>query len=283
MLRGTGLAALAVAAGCGAGPATTATRTVPSAHGPIAVPDKAGRVVSLDLSKIQRLLDVGVEPVGVPTGWQPPPDRVEWYAGVAKVGTQASLNVETIAGLRPDLVLGSPQGVSDELYARLSALAPTVVLAAPGAGAEWKELSAADAEAAGRSAGLAAVQQRYDDRVAALRAIGTRKRFAIVYGIPAGAYAFRVESGPGIVLADVGAPFAAESARPGVFQQLSYEDLGRFADADVVLLDAAADYGLRTQPTFTALPGRVAVLAPLMVFSYGEALALLDQLEPLLR
>lgn len=258
------------------------------------MPARAERVVSLDLSKIQRVLDVGLEPVGVPTGWQPPTEHSDWYARVAKTGTQAAPDVEAIAALRPDLVLGSPQGIDDALYARLSALAPTVVLAAPGAGAKWKELSEADAAAVGRADALTAIRTRYEARVAQLRtdrSTALRQRFATVFGMPGSAYALLPDAGPGIVLTDLGATFCSlEAGRTGVFEQLSYEALGRLSDAEVVLVDAQVDgtltaptAALTAQPTFTALPGRVAPLSHLLVFSYGEALALLDQLDDLLR
>jgi ABC-type Fe3+-hydroxamate transport system substrate-binding protein len=262
--------------------APPAGRTVDSAHGPIAVPDRAERVVALDLSKIQRMLDVGVEPVGVVEGWRPLAAHTDWYARVPKVGTQAAPSLEAVAALRPDLVLGSPQGIDDALYGRLSALAPTVVLAARGLGADWKDLSAADARAAGREAELAALRDRYAARVAEVR-LGDRS-WAALYGIPDGAYSLLPESGPGVVLADLGARFADPT--PGIYQQVSYEELSRFAAADVLLVDAqaggaltGATTALLAAPTFAALPGRVVPASHLLVFSYGEAMALLDQLD----
>jgi iron complex transport system substrate-binding protein len=286
-----GCAIGAVVAGCAGPPPSASGRTVDSVHGPIAVPERAERVVCLDLSKIQRMLDVGCVPIGVPDGWQPVAEHAAWYASVARTGTQSAPDVEAIAALRPDLVLGSPHGVDDALYGRLSALAPTVVLAARGLGAGWKELSEADAVAAGRQDGLAAARERYLGRVAELRAThaaALRERWIGFYGIPGGAYALLPESGPGVVLTDLGVPPVAQVS--GIFQEVSYEEVGRYAGAGLVLLDAQADgsltpptAALRAQPTFASLADRAVAASHLLVFSYGEALALLDQLDAALR
>lgn len=286
-------ASLPLVAACSrSAPSGSGGRRAESTHGPVAVPERAERVVCLDLSKIQRMLDVGVHPVGVVEGWEPLAEHAAWYAGVPKVGTQAAPAPEAVAALSPDLVLGSPQGVDDRLYSQLSALAPTVLLAARGLGADWKELSAADASAAGRAAELDAVRRRYDTRVARFRsehavALG-RLQWAALYGIPGGAYLLLPECGPGVVLSDIGARLADPAA--GIFEEISLESLGRVASADLLLLDARVDgtltgatTTLQTTPTFTALPGRAVPLSHLLVFSYGEALALLDQLDATLR
>lgn len=285
--RRTFLAGAALLTAACAAPTPATGRTADSVHGPITVPERAERVVCLDLSKIQRMLDVGVTPVGVVEGWQPLDAHTDWYTGAAKVGSQAAPNIEAIAAVGPDLILASPQGVDDALFGRLSALAPTVVLAARGLGAEWKALSAADARAAGRETELTAVADRYTDRVSELRGRVGDRGWGAMYGIPNGAYSLLPECGPGVVLTDLGARFVDPA--PGIYQQVSYEELSRFATADVLLVDAqaggsltGATTALLAAPTFAALPARVAPLSHLLVFSYGEALALLDQLEGVL-
>jgi hypothetical protein len=84
-----------------------------------------------------------------------------------------------------------------------------------------------------------------------------------------------------------GSPVAEAS---GIFQEVSYEELGRYAGAGLVLLDAQVDGSLtpataarRGQPTFALLADRAVAASHLLVFSYGEALALLDQLAAALR
>lgn len=284
--------------GCGRGPTTGTSRTVASTHGPVTVPVRAERVVCLDLSKIQRMLDVGCVPVGVPTQWEPLAGHADWYAGVPKIGTQAAYDIEAIAALRPDLLLGGPQGVDDTRYSRLSALAPTVLLAAPGAGGKWKELSAADAVAAGRDAELATSVAGYERRVQQVRAahadLLATLRWGVAFGVPGAAFAFLPDAGMGEVLTDLGARFGTVAAgRSGIYQQLSYEELSRFADCDIVLVDGRSDgtpsataAPMLAQRTFAALPaavaGQVHPLSHLLVFSYGEALGLLDQIDALL-
>jgi iron complex transport system substrate-binding protein len=123
-----------LAAGC-SGPAeeTTAseTRTVSHAHGTTEVPAEPERVVVLEPVQLDTTVALGAIPVGaavlseaagVPAYLKPEADAV------ASVGTVQAPNLERIAALRPDLVLGT-ESRHAELYDQLSAIAPTVFMA----------------------------------------------------------------------------------------------------------------------------------------------------------
>lgn len=133
-----------------------ATRTVAHALGTTEVPAEPRRIVTLWRPTLAALLALGVEPVGTAAdprleeaGLRPyvPPDfdigRLEI------VGSVLEPNLERIAALRPDLILGigsdSPEVRGQ--YERLSQIAPTVLF-------DW--------------AGTPAWKQHFDDVAAAL-------------------------------------------------------------------------------------------------------------------
>ncbi|OLT02110.1 iron ABC transporter substrate-binding protein [Pseudonocardia sp. CNS-004] len=123
-----------LAAGC-SGPAEETTvseaRTVSHAHGTTEVPAEPERVVVLEPVQLDTTVALGAIPVGaavlseaagVPAYLKPEADAV------ASVGTVQAPNLERIAALRPDLVLGT-ESRHAELYDQLSAIAPTVFMA----------------------------------------------------------------------------------------------------------------------------------------------------------
>lgn len=71
---------------------------------------------------------MGVKPVGAVKSWTGDP----WYAhisdkmeGVEVVGTESEVNVEAIAALQPDLIIGNKMR-QEAIYEQLNAIAPTV-------------------------------------------------------------------------------------------------------------------------------------------------------------
>ncbi|MFI9503748.1 ABC transporter substrate-binding protein [Nocardia sp. NPDC052566] len=114
-------------------------RTVTQAMGQTRIEKKPARVIVLDSGELDDVLALGVTPVGMATtaGQQGVPsylaDRVR---DIATVGPTNTLDLEKIAALKPDLILGSKLRVND-LYPQLSAIAPTVFSIRPGF--PWKE------------------------------------------------------------------------------------------------------------------------------------------------
>lgn len=134
---------LAVATGCSSSPgqAPTAGPTVTSSapvtvrhvHGSTVVPASPERVVSVGVTEQDPLLALGVVPVGV-TEWYGDQPFATWPWARDELGpaqptvlsTGDGFQLEKIAALRPDLIIGTNAGIEKSDYAKLAAIAPTV-------------------------------------------------------------------------------------------------------------------------------------------------------------
>lgn len=177
--------------------AAPATRTVHHPLGTTEVPLAPTRVVALDRrAALPHLLALGVTPIGALTyesiiGTPFPPLVAEQARDVAVLpvaGSADDPNLEAVAVLRPDLVIGWTGGI-DEKYAALSAIAPTVAV-----DVDFTDAAVslrAIAAALGREAEAEAVIGAFDERRAArLREIGEIGDVSVVLGI--GGQQFRV-------------------------------------------------------------------------------------------
>lgn len=86
------------------------------------------KVVILTNEGTEALLALGLKPVGAVQSWLGDP----WYEHISKdmdgvevVGTESEVNVEKIATLKPDLIIGNKLR-HEKVYNQLSAIAPTV-------------------------------------------------------------------------------------------------------------------------------------------------------------
>ncbi|MEV7356423.1 iron-siderophore ABC transporter substrate-binding protein [Kitasatospora sp. NPDC091276] len=114
-------------------------RTVKHAMGETVIPAKPTRVVVLDTGELDNVVALGIQPVGIvyTDGSKSLPSYLKDKAGnPANVGTINSLNLEAIAALKPDLILGSQLRAQDQ-YTQLSKIAPTVFSLRPGY--PWKQ------------------------------------------------------------------------------------------------------------------------------------------------
>ncbi|WP_377887284.1 ABC transporter substrate-binding protein [Alkalihalobacillus sp. R86527] len=103
-------------------------RTVKHAMGETDVPAEPQKVVILTNEGTEALLALGVKPVGAVQSWLGDP----WYdhisddmQNVEVVGTESEVNLEAIAALKPDLIIGNKLRQED-VYDQLSSIAPTV-------------------------------------------------------------------------------------------------------------------------------------------------------------
>ncbi|MDF2947161.1 MAG: iron siderophore-binding protein [Bacillales bacterium] len=113
--------------------------TVEHAMGTTEIKDTPKRVVILTNEGTEALLAMDVKPVGAVQSWTGDP----WYAhindkmdGVTSVGNEGEPSVETIASLKPDLIIGNKMR-HEKIYDQLSAIAPTVF--AETLRGDWKE------------------------------------------------------------------------------------------------------------------------------------------------
>ncbi|MBU9671810.1 iron-siderophore ABC transporter substrate-binding protein [Planococcus sp. CP5-4] len=102
--------------------------TVEHAMGSTEITSEPERIVVLTNHGTEALLSMGVTPVGAVQSWTGDP----WYEhisedmeGVEVVGTESELNLEAIAALEPDLIIGNKMR-QEEQYQALNAIAPTV-------------------------------------------------------------------------------------------------------------------------------------------------------------
>lgn len=169
----TGAILLLALTGCSApaasepsGDETVGTRSVEHARGTAEVPDEPQRVVVLEPLELDTAVALGVTPVGAAvasnTAGIPSYLGVE---GVEPVGTVPEPDIEAIAALRPDLILGTESRHS-KLYEQLESIAPTVFMASQSD--PWQENAALIGDALGKSAELDDLLGAYNDRCAQL-------------------------------------------------------------------------------------------------------------------
>ncbi|WP_020573548.1 ABC transporter substrate-binding protein [Actinopolymorpha alba] len=237
---------LAACAGTPEGQPSSApkTRTIEHAMGSTEVPVNPRRVVVLDTDKLDTALTLGVVPVGAAradqvTGW--PRYLGPKVKPVEEVGVLTELNLEAIAALQPDLILGS-KFRQEKYYSKLSAIAPTVFTA--NIGTPWKENFLLDGKALGKEGQARSLLTEYEDRAEAVgRKLGdpSASEVSVVRFMPDQIRMYGPESFVGIVLADVGVGRPAAQRLTGAadrrFVAISPERLTE-AGGDIIFVTA---------------------------------------------
>lgn len=107
--------------------------TVEHKFGETVVPEEPKRVVSVGVTEQDVLLQLGVVPVGVTEWYGEQPDATWPWAHDLLDGAEPEVLVvddgfefEKIAGLDPDLIVGTNAGMTKKDYQLLSAIAPTI-------------------------------------------------------------------------------------------------------------------------------------------------------------
>lgn len=197
--------ALAIAAALVALPAMA--RDIEHGMGVTTVPDDPQRVVILTNEGTEALLSLGVAPVGAANSWNGDPwwdflsDRL---ADTQPVGKESGVNLELVAALQPDLIIGTMLR-HEEIYPQLSAIAPTVL--SERLRGDWKVNLRLYAETLGLSEKGEEVIADYDAHVARLRdALGeaTKEKVSVIRFIPGQIRIYQLDSFSGVVLKDVG-------------------------------------------------------------------------------
>ncbi|MFP5105706.1 ABC transporter substrate-binding protein [Neobacillus sp. C211] len=151
---------------------TTAEKsyTVKHAMGSTTIKGTPKKVVILTNEGTEALLALGVKPVGAVQSWLGDP----WYEhikkdmdGVEVVGVESEVNVEKIASLKPDLIIGNKLR-QEKIYDQLSAIAPTVF--SETLRGDWKENFKLYAKALNLEAKGNEVLNAYDTHVEDLKA-----------------------------------------------------------------------------------------------------------------
>ena len=123
--------------------------TIAHKYGETVVESRPGRVITVGFSEQDPVLALGVVPVAVREWFGGHPHAV-WPWGLDELGEgtpevltmpYGDLNYELLASLAPDLMIATHAGITEEEYALLSAIAPTLPEPAefPAFGVSWQD------------------------------------------------------------------------------------------------------------------------------------------------
>ncbi|MFC5884727.1 ABC transporter substrate-binding protein [Kitasatospora aburaviensis] len=221
-------------------------RTIRHAMGETVIPAKPVRVVVLDTGELDNVVSLGIQPVGVvhTDGSKSMPSYLKEKAGnPAAVGTINALNLEAIAALKPDLILGSRLRAQDQ-YAQLSKIAPTVFSLRPGY--PWKQNFQLNATPFDMEAEARAQLDAYQAAAAAIGAGLGAKRPTVtpLRFMPGKTRLYAELSFIGTVLTDVQLPQPEIERVKELAVEISPEQIDK-ADADWIF------YGVYGTPTST--------------------------------
>lgn len=193
---------------------SSALLTLPSAAEPIThamgttdVPSNPQRIIVLTNEGTEALLSIGIVPIGAAKSWNGEP----WYDHVSDVlkdtqslGKESAINLELVAALEPDLILGNKQR-HEEIYEQLSAIAPTVV--SESLRGNWQTNYGLYAKAVGMSDKGDAVLKAYNDRVKELSGkLGDilSEQVSVVRFLPSQTRIYQKDSFSGLLLSQLG-------------------------------------------------------------------------------
>ncbi|WP_328889285.1 ABC transporter substrate-binding protein [Streptomyces sp. NBC_00316] len=217
-------------------------RTLTHAMGKTELKSAPKRVVVLDVGEFDNVVSLGVKPVGyAPSeGDAAIPSYLKKDAGNPKnVGTINNLNLEAIAGLKPDLILGSQLRAADK-YDQLSKIAPTVFSIRPGF--TWKENYLLNAAALDKTAKAKSELDAYEKKAAKLgEDIGPDKpTISMVRYLPDRIRLYAKASFIGTILEDAGLPRPKNQQINDLAAEISPEKIDE-ADADWIFTGVYGD------------------------------------------
>lgn len=201
-------------------------RDVTHIMGTTTVSDQPLRIVALTNEATEDLLALGIVPIGAVRSANANPwfDHVAGQLGdTVLVGEELAPELETIAALEPDLILGNKKR-HEKIYDQLSAIAPTVFV--ENVTGQWKDNIEVYAEASGRTAEADAVLAAYLGRVAAIKtALGERitEKVGLVRFIASQNYAYNNDSFSGSILGDIGFGRPAAQDKAGLAEAITME------------------------------------------------------------
>ncbi|MFF1893738.1 ABC transporter substrate-binding protein [Streptomyces sp. NPDC058206] len=217
-------------------------RTLTHAMGTTELKSAPKRVVVLDVGEFDNVVSLGVKPVGyAPSeGDAAIPSYLKKDAGNPKnVGTINNLNLEAIAGLKPDLILGSQLRAADK-YDQLSKIAPTVFSIRPGF--TWKENYLLNAAALDKTAKAKSELDAYEKKATKLgEDIGPDKpTISMVRYLPDRIRLYAKASFIGTILEDAGLPRPKNQQINDLAAEISPEKIDE-ADADWIFTGVYGD------------------------------------------
>ena len=152
--------------------------TLTDALGTATITEKPKRIVTIGWASQDVVAALGTVPVGttdftwgsVDTYLPWFKDTVEQLGGplpeIVKYADSGDVNYEQVLGLDPDLILAVHSGITENDYAKLSEIAPTVAYAKGPWTSDWKELTATIGKALGESAKATTLVDKTDAAIA---------------------------------------------------------------------------------------------------------------------
>ncbi len=206
-------------------------REITHSMGVTEVPDHPQRIVVLTNEGTEALLALGITPVGAVRSWLGNP----WYdhiatqmADVTVLGEESAVNLELLATLEPDLIIGTKIR-HEKIYEQLSAIAPTVI--SERLRGDWKINMALYAEAAGKADEGRAAFAAYDARVAAISAaLGDAKaeKISLVRFMAGRTRIYLKDTFAGVVLEQLGFARPANQDRMEFADEVTKERIPEF-------------------------------------------------------
>ncbi|OLT10733.1 hypothetical protein BJF78_05425 [Pseudonocardia sp. CNS-139] len=187
ILAALGAAVAVLLAGCGgtaeapapAEPGTSGAfpATVEHKYGTTTIPAPPQRVVTIGYQEHDFVYALGVQPVGVRWWYGPQDDVIHPWAEDAAAGSDPEIlvmdtvDLERVAALDPDLILGVYSGITEGEYQQLSRIAPTVTQSGDHVdyGSPWQETTRLIGQALGRGAEAERLVTDLEARFAAIR------------------------------------------------------------------------------------------------------------------
>lgn len=135
--------------------------TIPHAHGETTIPAEPQRIVTWGWGNEDAVIALGVIPVGIPfQSYGGGEDGIQPWTEDTLAAAGAELPVvldnageppfEQIAALEPDLIIAAFSGVTEQQYALLSAIAPTVAYSGDAWSSPWQDVTLTIGKAMGK-------------------------------------------------------------------------------------------------------------------------------------
>jgi iron complex transport system substrate-binding protein len=198
------------------------TYTVKHAMGTTEIKGTPKRIVILTNEGTEALLAMGVKPVGAVKSWTGNP----WYDHIAKqmegvkaVGTESEVNLEAIASLKPDLIIGNKMR-QEKVYEQLKAIAPTVF--SETLRGDWKQNFNFYAKAINKEAEGKKVMDKYEARIQDLKGkLGDKlnQKVSIVRFMPGDVRMYHKDTFSGIILDELGFKRPESQDKPDFAEQ----------------------------------------------------------------
>ncbi|WP_329307546.1 iron-siderophore ABC transporter substrate-binding protein [Streptomyces sp. NBC_01260] len=256
--------------------AADTTLTVTDSRGKkVKLDGPAKRVVGTEWNVVESLITLGVDPVGVADvkGYRAYDTAAPLAGGVKDIGTRGEPSVDTVAALKPDLIVAT-NDLSDSAIKQLSKVAPLIVVRAADAGRQIDQMTdnvSLIAEATGTEAkaktDIAAFRQKLADGKKKLAAAGLGgEEVAFADGWKAGSQVSVRPFAKGSLITDINtelglvSPWAMKGDKGYGLAATDVEGLTKIGDAQFVYItnttensDPFAD-GLKDNAVWKSLP-----------------------------